>query len=85
MAIPNPMAKLCAVLPASLSSKSALPDTLRYEQGGVDDATLERLKAMGYALKTLGRVEGSLTAIMRVPRGYEGMIDPRSAGAAVGY
>ncbi len=63
----------------------SLPDTLRYEQGGVDDATLGRLKAMGYALKTLGRVEGSLTAIMRVPRGYEGIIDPRSAGAALGY
>jgi gamma-glutamyltranspeptidase/glutathione hydrolase len=63
----------------------SLPDTLRYEQGGVDDAALDRLKAMGYALKTLGRVEGSLTAIMRVPRGYEGVIDPRSAGAAIGY
>ena len=63
----------------------SLPDTLRYEQGGVADATLDRLRAMGYALKTLGRVEGSLTAIMRVPRGYEGVIDPRSAGAAIGY
>lgn len=63
----------------------SLPDTLRYEQGGVDAAVVERLKAMGYGLKPLGRVEGSLTAIMRVPRGYEGMIDPRAAGAALGY
>ena len=63
----------------------ALPDTLVYERGGIDDAALERLKAMGYATKALGRFEGSLTAIMRVPRGYDGVIDPRAAGAAVGY
>jgi len=63
----------------------ALPDTLRYERDGVEDATLERLKAMGYAMKAQGNIEGSLTAIMRVRGGYNGVIDPRSAGAAIGY
>jgi gamma-glutamyltranspeptidase/glutathione hydrolase len=63
----------------------ALPDTLRYERGGIDDATLARLVAMGYAIQAPRGVEGSVVAIMRVPGGYEGMIDPRSNGGAVGY
>jgi gamma-glutamyltranspeptidase/glutathione hydrolase len=63
----------------------ALPDTLRYERGGIDHTTLERLKSMGYATQAQEKFEGSLTAILRVPRGYEGVIDPRSAGAAIGY
>ena len=63
----------------------ALPDTLRYERGGIDDATLARLVAMGYAIQAPRGVEGSVVAIMRVPGGYEGMIDPRSSGGAVGY
>jgi len=63
----------------------ALPDTLRYENGGVDAATLERLKAMGYALGGQNKIGASVVAIMRVRGGYEGMDDPRSSGSAAGY
>jgi len=63
----------------------ALPDTLRYENGGLDAAALERLKAMGYAVQGLRNIGASVVAIMRVRGGWEGMDDPRSTGAAVGY
>ena len=63
----------------------SLPDTLKYERGGIDDATVQRLKAMGYATQPVERFEGSLTAIMRVLGGYDGVVDPRSAGGVVGY
>ncbi len=63
----------------------ALPDTLRYERGGIDDTTVERLKAMGYSTQALGKIEGSLTAIMRVRGGYQAMVDSRATGGAAGY
>jgi gamma-glutamyltranspeptidase/glutathione hydrolase len=63
----------------------ALPDTLRYENGGIDAAALERLRAMGYSLQGLRNIGASVAAIMRVRGGWEGMDDPRSSGAAVGY
>ena len=63
----------------------ALPDTLRYERGGMEDAVVARLVAMGWAVQAPRSVEGSVVAIMRVRGGYEGVIDPRSTGGAVGY
>ncbi|HUQ20941.1 MAG TPA: gamma-glutamyltransferase family protein, partial [Gemmatimonadaceae bacterium] len=63
----------------------ALPDTLRYERGGIDSATVQRLRAMGYSLQALDKVGSTTVAIMRVRGGWEGMPDPRAAGAAVGY
>jgi gamma-glutamyltranspeptidase/glutathione hydrolase len=63
----------------------ALPDTLKYEDGGLESVTLERLKAMGYRLAPQSLTEAKVTAIMRVRGGLVGMDDPRSSGAAVGY
>jgi gamma-glutamyltranspeptidase/glutathione hydrolase len=63
----------------------ALPDTLRYEKGGLDTATVQRLQAMGYALQALDKIGSTTVAIMRVKGGWNGMIDPRASGAAVGY
>jgi gamma-glutamyltranspeptidase/glutathione hydrolase len=63
----------------------ALPDRLHYERGGMDAATLSRLKAMGYATEGSAEIGVSMVAIMRMRGGYEGMDDPRSSGAAVGY
>jgi gamma-glutamyltranspeptidase/glutathione hydrolase len=63
----------------------ALPDTLRYENGGIDAPALERLKAMGYSMQGLRNIGASIVAIMRVRGGWEGMDDPRATGAAVGY
>lgn len=63
----------------------ALPDTVRYDNGGFDAATIERLSAMGHRLSA-GATGASVVAIRRVRGGYEGMDDPRGfGGAAVGY
>ncbi len=63
----------------------ALPDTLRYERGGLDSATIRRLREMGYRTAPQGLGEAKVSAIMRVRGGFVGMDDPRSSGAAVGY
>ena len=76
---------LSDAMSASRIHHQALPDTLRYERGGMDEATLSRLKAMGYVTDESGDIGATVVAIMRVRGGYEGMDDPRSSGAAVGY
>ena len=63
----------------------ALPDTLRYEKGGLDSATIRRLQGMGYRTAPQALNEAKVTAIMRVRGGFVGMDDLRSSGAAVGY
>jgi gamma-glutamyltranspeptidase / glutathione hydrolase len=63
----------------------ALPDTLRYEMGGLDSAITRRLQDMGYRTAPQALNEAKVTAIMRVRGGFVGMDDPRSTGAAVGY
>ena len=62
----------------------ALPDTVRYERGGFGPALLDSLRAMGHGLSTYPS-SGLVIAIMRVPGGWQGMVDPRSAGLAAGY
>jgi gamma-glutamyltranspeptidase/glutathione hydrolase len=64
----------------------ALPDTLRLEAGGLRAPVVDSLRAMGHAVSTgdfgfIGRVH----AVMRVPGGWAGMVDPRTSGGAVGY
>jgi gamma-glutamyltranspeptidase/glutathione hydrolase len=61
----------------------ALPDVLQYEKGGVPAEVVEALEAMGY--ETRAGATGSLTAIMRSARGWQGMYDPRGHGLAAGY
>jgi len=61
----------------------ALPDRLTYEKGGVDDRVVEALVGMGYTAEP--GPTGTLTAIRRVPGGWEGMVDPRAVGLAAGY
>jgi gamma-glutamyltranspeptidase/glutathione hydrolase len=62
----------------------ALPDTLRFERGGLAPAVVDSLRSMGYRIAPYSGV-GLINAVMRVRGGYEGMPDPRSAGRAVGY
>src|SRR5947209_7559561 len=62
----------------------SLPDSIRLENGGFDSLTIARLHQMGHATYELFGV-ASAEAIMRVKGGYEGMPDPRSRGAAVGF
>jgi gamma-glutamyltranspeptidase / glutathione hydrolase len=62
----------------------ALPDTLRYEEGGASDATLDALRRMGWSLKPGGT--GRATAIQRNPSGgWWGAVDPRREGLAIGW
>jgi gamma-glutamyltranspeptidase / glutathione hydrolase len=62
----------------------ALPDSLRVEADGITEAVNDSLRAMGYGTIIGGGV-GQVNAIMRVPRGYEGVADPRGAGRPAGY
>jgi gamma-glutamyltranspeptidase/glutathione hydrolase len=62
----------------------ALPDSLRYERGGLTQATLDSLTAMGDAMAATGGV-AQAHGVMRVRGGWEGFVDPRASGGAVGY
>jgi gamma-glutamyltranspeptidase/glutathione hydrolase len=62
----------------------ALPDTLRYEPGGLEPAVRDSLMRMGHGLATYPS-PGLVIAIMRGARGWEGVVDPRSAGGVKGY
>ena len=62
----------------------ALPDTLRYESGGLAPAVMDSLRAMGHALGERSALV-NVNAIMRVEGGYHGVKEPRAAGGAVGW
>jgi gamma-glutamyltranspeptidase/glutathione hydrolase len=62
----------------------ALPDSLRYERGGLTQATLDSLTTMGDAMAATGGV-AQAHGVMRVKGGWEGFVDPRASGGAVGY
>lgn len=62
----------------------ALPDTIRYEVGGLTPALLDSLRLLGYGLREMGNI-GSVNGIMRVGSEWVGYSDPRSGGRPVGY
>jgi gamma-glutamyltranspeptidase / glutathione hydrolase len=62
----------------------ALPDMIRSEEGGLSDATVRTLEAMGHQVNRRGG-SGTVAAIQKTAGGWVGVIDPRSAGAALGY
>jgi gamma-glutamyltranspeptidase/glutathione hydrolase len=62
----------------------ALPDSLLYERKGLFQAALDSLTAMGYGMEPVGGV-AQAHAVMRVKGGWEGFVDPRAPGGAVGY
>lgn len=62
-----------------------LPDTLRYERGGLTGATAAALRAMGHAVAERGGYQGDTQTIIVLPDGVlSGAADPRRGGAAVG-
>jgi gamma-glutamyltranspeptidase/glutathione hydrolase len=61
-----------------------LPDTLRVERGGFPPETLDSLRARGHAIGS-GGYWGDVEAIIRTPRGWEGVRDPRRGGGGAGY
>ena len=62
-----------------------LPDTIRYEAGGLDRGTVRRLGRMGYALRARPGYSGEVAAIMRAGTQWVGVADPRMRGDAAGY
>ena len=62
----------------------ALPDSLRFERRGLTQTVLDSLTAIGYGLSPVGGI-GVAHGVMRVRGGWEGYVDPRSSGGAVGY
>jgi gamma-glutamyltranspeptidase / glutathione hydrolase len=63
----------------------SLPDTLRYEANGMSTATVDSLRAMGHAVAPNRGGLANVNSILRVPGGWHGVNEPRSAGGAVGY
>jgi gamma-glutamyltranspeptidase/glutathione hydrolase len=62
----------------------ALPDSLMFERRGLSQAVVDSLTAIGYGLSPVSAVAAA-HGVMRVPGGWEGFVDPRSSGGAVGY
>jgi gamma-glutamyltranspeptidase / glutathione hydrolase len=63
----------------------AWPDSLRYEEDGLTSAAADSLQAMGHELWLGDDYIGRVIGVMRVAGGYEGGVDPRTTGGAVGY
>lgn len=62
----------------------ALPDAIRHESQGFNDATLRRLRRMGHELTAQGGI-ANVNAVMRAGSVWHGVHEPRGAGGAVGY
>jgi len=62
----------------------ALPDIIRSERGGLREETIQALNAMGHDVDRRGG-SGTVAAIQKTAGGWVGVIDPRSAGGALGY
>src|SRR5437667_8638441 len=76
---------LSAAMAAPRIHHQALPDVIRYEDGGFSDATLQALRAMGHRLDAWRGRQGLVEAIQRTAGGWVGVPDPRSVGGALGY
>ncbi|HEX2188286.1 MAG TPA: gamma-glutamyltransferase, partial [Longimicrobiaceae bacterium] len=62
-----------------------LPDTLRYERGGLTERTAAALRALGHAVDERAGYQGDTQTIIVLPDGtLSGVSDPRRGGAAVG-
>jgi len=64
--------------------EQAWPDGLVYERGGLSQAVVDSLTAMGYTIRPV-RGLANANAVMRVGDAWQGMSEPRSSGGAVGY
>jgi gamma-glutamyltranspeptidase / glutathione hydrolase len=62
----------------------SLPDTVMVERGGFTEAALDSLRAMGHGIR-FERYLAQVNAILRTPRGWVGVGDPRGGSAARGY
>jgi len=63
----------------------ALPDQTYYERGGLSDATVHALEAMGHKMEQRRGTSGIIAAIAKTAGGWVGVADPRYAGGALGF
>ena len=63
----------------------ALPDVIRYERGGLSDAAVDALRAMGHKVEARRGTSGIVAAIQRTAAGWVGVPDPRYDGGAAGW
>jgi gamma-glutamyltranspeptidase/glutathione hydrolase len=63
----------------------ALPDQTYFEHGGLSDATVRALEAMGHKMEERRGHSGIIAAIQKTAGGWVGVADPRYAGGALGY
>ncbi|HEY7195216.1 MAG TPA: gamma-glutamyltransferase [Gemmatimonadales bacterium] len=63
----------------------ALPDETYYERGGLTDATVRALEAMGHKMVQRRGTSGIIAAIGRTAGGWVGVADPRYGGGALGF
>src|SRR3989441_274730 len=63
----------------------ALPDKTYFEHGGLSDATVRALEAMGHKMEERRGRSGIIAAIQKTAGGWVGVADPRYAGGALGY
>ncbi|MFL5402616.1 MAG: gamma-glutamyltransferase [Gemmatimonadales bacterium] len=61
-----------------------LPDSLQVEEDGFLPATLDSLESRGHGVAARGNW-GDIEAIIRTPRGWQGVSDPRRGGGGAGY
>jgi gamma-glutamyltranspeptidase/glutathione hydrolase len=77
---------LADAVAAPRSHHQALPDTIRYERGGLAPETVDALRALGHAVTERSGTSGIVSAIARGPAGgWVGVADPRYLGGAAGY
>jgi gamma-glutamyltranspeptidase/glutathione hydrolase len=78
---------LAEAVAAPRTHHQALPDTIRYERGGLSELTVRALREMGHAVQARRGTgtSGIVAAIQRTANGWVGVADPRYAGGALGY
>jgi gamma-glutamyltranspeptidase/glutathione hydrolase len=62
----------------------SLPDSLRFEKGGLFPAVADSLRAMGHGLQEVASIT-TINAIARMGGGWHGVPEPRFVRGAVGY
>jgi gamma-glutamyltranspeptidase/glutathione hydrolase len=75
---------LAAAIEAPRLHHQSLPDTLRVEGEGFPEAALDSVRRMGHAVSSGGHW-GDVEGIIRTPRGWQGVSDPRYGGGGSGY
>jgi gamma-glutamyltranspeptidase / glutathione hydrolase len=74
---------LADAIAAPRQHHQGLPDEIQLNRDGFLPAVIDSLKAMGHAVRFGGG--GDVEAIIRTPRGWQGVSDPRGGGMPVGY